>query len=217
MKPSLIQILSGTLAAVSFTLCGCTNQQLLSPLARAFGEPPESELAVCRAAYARLQSRLPASQIQIEHVMFAPGHDRQWRSDLAQALAQEAGARMKAHFEAASGPPDVSFPQKMYHNQLRYLWDRSRDYARSVKAVPPGVDYLCFVEVFVGPQGNVAAIQVYLFESQGQLAYIRLYNNSHFGNDLSPEGDATIRFVAGSLLDIQRLAPEQAFPPYGIG
>ncbi len=217
MKPSLIQVLSGTLAAASFALCGCTNQQLLSPLARAFGAPPESELAVCRAAYARLQNRLPASQILMEHVMYAPGHDRQWRSDLAQALAQEAGARMKVRFEAASRPPDASFPQKMYHNQLRYLWDRSRDYARSIKAVPSGIDYLCFVEVFVGPQGKVAAIQVYVFESQGQLAYIRLYNNAHFGNDLSPEGDAAIQFVTGSLLDIQRLAPEQAFPPYGIG
>jgi hypothetical protein len=217
MKPSLIQALSRTLAAVSFALCGCTNQQLLSPLARALGEPPESELAVCRAAFARLQNRFPVSQIQIEHIMYAPGHDRYWRSDLAQALAQEAGARMNVRFETAIRPPDVSFPQKMYHNQLRYLWDRSRDYARCVKAAPPGADYVCFVEIFVGPQDNVAAIQVYVFEGQGQLAYIRLYNNHHFGNDLSLEGDAAIRFVTGSLLDIQRLAPEQAFPPYGIG
>jgi hypothetical protein len=157
----------------------------------------------------------------MEHVMYAPGHDRYWRSDLAQSLAwaltQESGARTKLRFEAASRPPEVSFPQKMYHNQLRYLWDRSRDYARCVKAAAPGADYVCFVEIFVGPQGKVAAIQVYVFESQGQLAYIRLYNNSQFGNDLSLEGNAAIQFVTGSLLDIKYLAPEQAFPPYGIG
>ena len=220
MKPSLIQVLSSALAAAVFGLCGCTHQQLLSPVARAFGVPPESELAVCRAAYARLQGRLSASRVLVEPVMYAQGNQRQWRGDLARALARESGARMKVRLEAAGSPPEVGFPQMMYHNQLRYLWDRSRDYARSVKAAPPAADYVSFVEIFVGsPSGQkvqVAAIQVYVFDDQGQLAYCRLYNGAHFGN-LSPEGDAVINFVMGSFLDILRLAPEQAFPPYGVG
>ena len=222
MKTPLVLVLSVALVSVGFTIFGCTHQQVLSPIARAFGVPPESELAACRLAYARLQGGLLRSRLLVEPVMLAPGGHRQWRGDLAQSIARTASLRTHTRFDATSTPPEVSFPEKMYHNQLRYLWDRSRDYERCVKSSPPSLDYVCFVEIFVGRQENgapekVAAIQVYVFEKQGQLAYTRLYNSAHFGPGLSLEGEAAVEFVAGSLADILHMAPEQAFPPYGVG
>ena len=196
---------------------GSAEQILLYPLARLFGEPPESELALCRSALGRLEARLAPSRVLGEPVMFAPGHERQWRSDWAQTLALKAGARSHGQFTVAAAPPEVAFPAKMYHNQLGYLWDRARDYKRSLREVPPGIDYLCFVEIFTGPDGNVAAIQVYLFERGGQLAFARLFNSAHFGPRLSLSGDAALLFVVNSLFDTLVLPPERVFPPYGIG
>jgi len=212
-------------ASVGFILTGVAalgssasaEQILLYPLARAFGVPPESELAICRAAFGRLETRFDTSRILVEPVMYAPGHQRQWRGDWAQAPAQKAGARSRAQFTVASAPPDVPFPSKMYHNQLRYLWDRSRVYGPSVKAVAAGVGYVWFVEVFTGPDGNVAAIQAYIFERGGQLAFARLFNSGHFGPRLSPEGDAALLFVVKTLFETLTLPPERAFPLYGIG
>ena len=195
---------------------GSTGQMLLYPLARLFGVPPESEMALCRAALGRLEARFDASTVLVEPVMFAPGHERRWQGDWARTLAQGAGVRSKARLTVAAAPPGVAFPARMYHNQLRYLWDRARDYGGSVREAPAGFDYVWFVEIFSGPDGNVGAIQTYIFERGGQLAFARLFNSAHFGR-LSLQGGQALQFVVKSVFDSLSLPPERVFPPYGVG
>ena len=151
----------------ALAVSGC--HEALYPVALAFGSPPESELAVCREAFRQLQLHVETSRVQVEPVLFAVDHDRQWRTDVAQAIVAEAGTHTKAKLEVAAAP-DVSFPTEMYHNQLHYLWDRSTEYARWIKAAHPGADYILCTEVF-GHEGKVAAIQVYIFDAKGQVAY----------------------------------------------
>jgi hypothetical protein len=199
------------IAALAVSSC----REALYPVARAFGSPPESELAVCRVAFRQLQMHLETSRVQVEPVLFAVDHGRQWRNDVAQAIVVEAGAHTKAKLEAATAP-DVSFPSKMYHNQLRYLWDRSREYARWIKVAPPGADYVLCAEVF-GHEGKVDAIQVYVFDAKGQIAYCRLFNSHHFGKNLPLEGEGHVRLMVKVLFDDLRKDANVIFPPYGVG
>ena len=197
----------------AFALSSC--REALYPVARAFGSPPESELAVCREAFRQLQMHIETSRVQVEPVLFAVDHDRQWRTDVAQAIVVEAGAHTKAKLEVAAAP-DVGFPAEMYHNQLHYLWDRSTEYARWIKAAHPGADYVLCTEVF-GHEGKVAAIQVYLFDAKGQIAYCRVFNSHHFGGNLPLEGEGHVRLMVKVLFDDLRKDANVIFPPYGVG
>jgi hypothetical protein len=207
----------GLLAAVAaLALGGC--RQIIYPLARAFGSPPEAELARCRIAFEQYRTKLEASRVLVVPVYFIPdlkNSDRQWRSDLAAALVRAAGPRTKARFEVAVMAPQIKATH-FGHNQMRYLWERSEAYATWIKATPPGADYVWCVEIF-GFNGKVVAIQLYAFEAKGQLAYCRLFNSHQFGDNLWLNDEASIQLVVNTLLEALRLEPEAVFPPYGVG
>jgi hypothetical protein len=191
------------------------NEIFLYPLARAFGAPREAELVRCRTAFQGLQSRLAASRVLVAPVLFVDGPRREWRKDLAEAMVQEMQARVGASFEVVGAAPDVA-PARFRRNQLRYLWERGAQYAGWVKAAPPAGDYVWCAEIW-GHGGKVAAIQVYILDPAGQVAYCRLFNSHHFGNQLPLEGDDAVRLVVNALVrDLQR-DPKALFPPYGVG
>jgi len=180
-----------------------------------FGSPAESDLALCRVAFVQLKDHLGTSRVRIEPVHFADGPTRQWRYDWAESLAREARLHSTAKFELAPIAPGV-VPTHFGRNQMSYLWERGAVYSNWLKASPPGADYVWCVEIFAR-DGHVGAIQVYVFDAKGQVAYCRLFNSHHFGANLSAEGDEAIRLVVKSLFENLLLDPEKLFPPYGIG
>ncbi|MCX6943597.1 MAG: hypothetical protein NT173_02340 [Opitutales bacterium] len=209
-------IVFGALAlVVGLAIAGC--QQAVYPLARAFGSPPESELALCRTAFQQLQSRLATSRVRVEPVYCASHSqaNRLWRDDLAQLLVREAGTRTQARFVIAPMRPDVG-PTVFGHNQMRYLWERATAYSHWLKEAPPGADYVWCVEIF-GAKGTVGAIQIYIFDAKGQVAYCRLFNSHQFGTNLSMESEEPIRLVVKTLFEDLLRDPKAVFPPYGVG
>ena len=211
MKP---KVRNAVLALVA--ILGVTNCQVaLYPVARAFGSPPESDLATCREAFGRLQQRLATSRVRVEPVLFVHGSGRTWRLAMAQALVEEAAAHTAANFEIAAGRPDVA-PRNIGHNQMRYLWERAADYAHWLKATRPETDYVLCTEIWAR-QDRVEGIHVYVFTAEGQIAYCRLFNSHHFGNSLPAEGVAHVRLMVKQLFDDLRLDAAVVFPPYGIG
>ena len=208
-------------ALVLFALVGCTHQQLLSPVARAFGAPPESELVRCRIAFRLLQARLETSRVQVEPVMFAEGGEglwrdsnRKWRYDLAQAIVNQVGAHTKASLHVATTAPNVSFPQGMHHNQLGYLWDRENEYAKWVKTASVKDDYVLIAEVFSGQGKKEEAFQLYVFDARGQVALCRL---CRIGGHQPDEDTLSVRAAVNLLLNTLRMDADVIFPPYGWG
>jgi len=189
---------------------------LFYPFARAFGSPPESELVNCRKAFTRLQTQLGTSRILIQPVLFVGSPRATWRDRPARELRRglkEGG--IQARFEIAGAAPEVHRPQ-LGHNQLRYLWQRSRDYSEWVRSAKPPGDYILFAEVFAH-DGKVGAIHVFILDSSGQVAYCRLFNSHQFGPDLLADDGAPEHWIVSHLLkDLQRESTE-LFPPYGIG
>ncbi|MFI5356650.1 MAG: hypothetical protein ACHQ4G_04880 [Opitutales bacterium] len=221
MKMSLVQVLSGVWGATVFALVGCTTNQLMSPVTRALGVPPESELAKCRMALQRLQARLEASKVRMEPVMFASGGDgrwqggvRQWRTDLAEAIVREARTRTKAALAVANTGPQVTFPEKMYHNQLAYLFARAEIYSRWVKSTRPTEDYVLIVEIFEGSGKREGAIQVYVFDAQGQVAICRL---TRFPGGPPGIEKAPVKPAVNILFETLHTDARVAWPPYGWG
>lgn len=188
---------------------------LLYPLARAFGSPPEAELARCRQAFQQLQTRLETSRVMVQPVFLVDDGERTWRKNLAERVVREAGAHTKARLILADTAPAVA-PARLGHNQLRYTWERAAEYTRWVKATRPAEDYVWFIEIW-GAQGKVAAIQVYLLESSGQVAYCRLFNSHQFGPDLALHGDAAIRLAVHRFFQDLPKDPRAIFSPYGVG
>lgn len=223
MKPLKKKMLYGVLTLfgmlttmVVLAFAGCRGA--LYPLARAFGFPPESELTLCRAAFEQFRSRLDSSRVRVAPVYFVPelGHfSPQWRSDLARSLIGEAKARTPAQFSLAPAAPEVE-PTIFGHNQMRYLWERAPAYSRWLKTASTDADYIWCVEVF-GVSNRVGAIQVYVFDAKGQVAYCRLFNSHHFGDNLPLGGEEPIRLVIKTLFEDLRRDSKTVFPPYGVG
>ena len=198
---------------VGLAIAGC--RQTLYPLARAFGSPPESELALCRAAFLKLQGQFPHSRVRLEPVYFAAYGSRHWRYDLAENLAHEAARHTSAQFALAPIRPEID-PTHLGHNQMAYFWERAAIYGNWIKSAPPGADYVWFVEIF-GQGTNVAGIQLYVFDAHGQLAYGRLFNSHHFGPNLPLDSDDVVRLIIEHLFKDLTREPTQIFPPYGVG
>ncbi|HVZ64061.1 MAG TPA: hypothetical protein VG936_05685 [Lacunisphaera sp.] len=193
---------------------GC--EILLYPLARAFGAPPESELVRCRQAFQQLQAHLRESRVPVQPVFCVGGGRAVWRRMTAVALAREASDQTRADLVVPrNGAPAVP-PTEFGHNQLRYLWTRAAVYTDWVKANPPAADYVWIAEIF-GHGGKVGAIQVYILDAGGQVAYCRLFNSHHFGSNLPLESDAAVQLIVRSFFEDLKKSAEQIFPPYGIG
>ena len=216
MKSSLAKFLCAlSLGGLMLPTLEAGGEILLYPLARAFGSPPESELARCRQAFRGLQSDLGKSRVVVAPVYFVDSPHRSWRPDMAEMICREARTHTGATFEVAAARPKVS-TAKLGHNQLRYLWDRASEYSVWVKAARPAGDYICLAEVW-GRDGKVGAIHVFVFDSSGQVAYCRLFNSHHFGDNLALAGDDAIRLIVKSLFEDLQREPTRIFPPYGVG
>ena len=87
-------VLVGLAMAVVLAALGC--RETMYPFARAFGSPPESELAQCREAFRLLQSCLATGRVQVQPVLFIEDGRRQWRHDLAQAIVTLPDGRIVA-------------------------------------------------------------------------------------------------------------------------
>ncbi len=190
---------------------------LLYPFARAFGSPPEAELARCRVAFSRLAADWNHAHILVLPVWQAglqvEPRPENWRQDLAFALARGAGAP-PGRFRMADAAPAVA-PMEMGHNQLRYLWQRAELYRRWVQESSPAADYVWCLEL-LGPPDHVVAIQVYIFDRSGQIAYCRLYNSHQFGRPALTFKRALGLVIHHLREDLQR-DPLAVFPPYGVG
>ena len=216
MKTTINRILTAlVLGGVMLPPLTAGNEIFLYPLARAFGSPSEAELVKCRQAFRQFQSNLTTGRVAVMPVFFVDGGRREWRPDLAQAIIREAGARTAAKLEVAPSAPVVA-PAVLGHNQLRYLWARAAVYADWVKAAHPAGDYIWFVEIW-GHDGNVGAIQVYVLDARGQVAYCRLFNSHQFGPSLSLQGAEPIRLLVRHLFEDLPQDPDKIFPPYGVG
>src|ERR1017187_1298910 len=191
------------------------TEMLLYPVARAFGSPSESELALCRVAFKQLQTDLCKSRVVVMPVLFADAGRCQWRNDLAAVEMRELAARTSAKIEVTTVEPKVASPPR-FHNQLRYLTKRSAVYRDWIKAAHPSGDYVLFTEIF-GGGGKVGAIQIYLFDSSGQIAYCRLLNSHQFGPNLSLAGADAVKLIVNTFFDNLKWDAKKLFPPYGVG
>ena len=187
----------------------------LYPVARAFGSPSESELARCRVAFKQLQAGLEKSRVVVMRVCFAEAGRCQWRSDLAAAEMRELATRTSAKLEVSLAEPKVAATPR-FHNQLRYLWNRSTEYRDWIKAAHPPGDYILVTEIF-GGGGKVGAIQIYLFDSSGQVAYGRLLNSHQFGSNLPITGEGAVKLIVNTFFDNLKWDAKKLFPPYGVG
>jgi hypothetical protein len=216
MKTTISRILAAfVLGGVMLPPLKAGNEIFLYPLARAFGSPSESELAKCRQAFSRLQSGLGTSRVAVTPVLFVDGGRREWRPDLAEAIIREAGTHTTAKLAVAAPAPVVA-PAALGRNQLRYTWERAAAYAEWVKAAHPAADYIWFVEIW-GHDGKVGAIQVYVLDARGQVAYCRLFNSHQFGPNLPLPGDEPVRLLVRRLFEDLQKDPNKIFPPYGVG
>ena len=192
---------------------------LFYPLARMFGSPSESELVRCRAAFQQMQTNFNNSRVVVMPVLFADADtdakNGQWRGDLAAAEMREMSVQTTAKIEVSATEPKVAMP-KPFHNQLRYITKRSAVYGSWIKAAHPPGDYIFVSEIF-GGKGIVYAIQIYVFDSSGQLTYSRLLNSHQFGNNLPLTGDAAVKRIAKTFLNNLKEDVKKIFPPYGVG
>lgn len=216
MKSSLKNTVAAlVLAGLALSTARAGSEILLYPLARAFGSPPESELVKCRQAFRELQSGLGGSRVVVEPVLFVDGHRRQWRADLAGSLCREAAARTTAKLVVAPSNPSV--PQARFrHNQLRYTWERAAQYAGWVREAHPAGDFVWCAEIW-GHDGKLGAVQVYLLDPSGRIAYCQLFNSHHFGENLPLEGDRAVRLIVEAVFEHLRWDADRVFPPHGVG
>jgi len=162
-----------------------------------------------------LQAQMGTSRVVVQPVMFVNQGERIWRRDLAEAIVQQSEAQTRAKFEVASAAPTAA-PTKFGHNQMRYTWERAAAYGQWVKDTHPAGDFLWVCEIW-GHEGKVAAIQVYVLDASGQIAYCRLYNSHQFGPNLPLAGDEPIKLLVKQLFKDLPRDPKQIFPPYGVG
>ncbi len=216
-KTTLSRILAAlALGGVMLPPLQAGNDILLYPLARAFGSPPESELAKCRQAFQQMQSHLGESRVAVQPVLCIGRNGGTWRRKLAVDLAREAELHTTAELTVPrTGAPAVE-PTELGHNQLRYLWKRATVYSNWVKADHPAVDYIWIAEIW-GHDGKVGAIHFFVLDARGQIAYCRLYNSHQFGPNLPLKGDAAVRLFVRRFFEDLMETPEKVFPPYGVG
>ncbi len=200
---------------LGLTLAQAGTEIFLYPLARAFGGQSESELARCRAAFKQMQTNFDRSRVVVMPVLFADAGRCQGRSDLAAAEMRELATRTSAKIEVPSVEPKIAAPPR-FHNQLRYFSKRSTVYRDWIKAAHPSCDYVLVTEIF-GGAGNVGAIQIYLFDSSGQIAYCRLLNSHQFGSNLPLAGEDAVKLIVNTFFDNLKWDAKKLFPPYGVG
>lgn len=194
---------------------------LMAPLARFFGVPPEAELAKCREAFRRYQAQPPGTPADLWPVLRLAsdesGRHREWSVDLARSFAARletvgaTGLRLQVVAEPPAAPA-----AKMGRNQLSYTWARGGQYAAVVRERKTSADFVWIVEVWAA-QGKVSALQIFLLEADGQVAYLRAYNSHQFGKNLPLESEAWMDFLISHLRRDLARPPEEIFPPDGVG
>lgn len=196
---------------------------LMAPLARAFGVPPEAELAKCREAFRRFQAEAPRAEMLLLPVFRSDYEDtggaRGWSKPLAGAFVKRWEAMGLSdlildidHSTLAQHLP----PPRMGHNQLRYLWERGAQYAQVLREAKLDTGYAWAVEVWA-VRGTVTALQIYIIEADGQIAYLRAYNSHQFGKNLPLAGEAWMDFLITRLRQDLARPPEEIFPRDGVG
>lgn len=195
------------------------TEVLLYPFARAFGSPSEAELARCRAAFRQFQARDADCRVLVQPVMFVSrqqsGSTVAYRADLADDLIKRLTPALHAGLCRAETVPAVARAD-FKRNQLRYTWTRAAQYSDYTARAHPKADYVLFTEVWAAGR-KVAALQIYLLNSSGQIAYCRLFNSHQFGNALPLEGPAWMEFLTRHFLQDLSREPGQVFPKYGVG
>ncbi len=196
---------------------------LMAPLARAFGVPPEAELAKCREGFRRFQAEAPRAEMVLLPAFRInrdeSGAERGWSLPMAAAFIKRWEMMGLAEFVLAvdhSKRVERVPPLKMGRNQLRYLWARGAQYAQVLREEKAPFDYVWAIEVWAG-RGQVAALQVYIFAADGQIVYLRAYNSHQFGQNLPLAGEAWMDFLITRLRQDLVRPPEEIFPRDGVG
>ena len=169
----------------------------------------------CRVAFKQMQTNFDKSRVVVMPVLFADAGRCRWRNDLAAVEMRELATRTSAKIEMSSVAPKVASPPR-FHNQLRYLSKRSTVYRDLIKAAHPAGDYVLVTEI-LGGGGKVGAIQIYLFDASGQVAYSRLLNSHQFGPNLPLAGEDAVKLIVNTFFDNLKWDAKKLFPPYGVG
>jgi len=189
---------------------------MMYPLARAFGSPSEGELKKCRAAFDRLKTGQATLRLKLYPALDPVGHRKSGYPGTTAVQADLLAAKAWSHCSAADALPGVA-ATPLGSNQMRYSWNRARDYGKWVASARPEGDFHVFTEILAGPSSGIIGIQMYVVDASGQVAYQRLMNSHHFGG--TPPGDAETasRLILQVFLrDLERPS-DQVFPPYGVG
>lgn len=196
---------------------------IMAPLARAFGVPPEAELAKCREGFRRFQAEAPMAEMRLLPVFRFDREEARTEAGWTLPLAGQFMRRWEA-----MGLPDMILdldrsklvqrvaPPNFGHNQLRYLWERGAQYAQVLREAKLDTDYVWAIEVWAG-RGKVGALQVYIFSADGQIVYLRLFNSHQFGENLPFAGEAWMDFLITRLRQDLVRPPEEIFPRDGVG
>lgn len=196
---------------------------LMAPLARAFGVPPEAELAKCREGFRRFQTEAPVAEMVLLPAFRIDreegGGERGWSLPIAATFSKRWEAMGLAELVLGVDRSKLVQrvpPARMGHNQLRYLWERGAQYAQVLRDEKVDADYIWAIEVWAG-RGKVAALQVYIFAADGQIVYLRAYNSHQFGQNLPYAGEAWMDFLITRLRQDLVRPPEEIFPRDGVG
>jgi hypothetical protein len=209
--------LLGACLALSAPLSfGC--KPMLYPAARMFGSPPERELAACRAQYRRLQTDLPGASLVVHPPCIFTREGNRWDRALSAGISQALAAR-GFHPVAFEGPDPRLEGKGPGANQMRFTWNRARDYARWTAETQPEGAWHLYSDLLVDAGGTIRGMEIYILDGQGHLALVRLVNSHHpvFQGIQAGSLPSGCEVLAETLQNTLRLPPERLYPPYGVG
>jgi hypothetical protein len=197
-------------------ITGC--KPMLYPVARMFGVPAESELAVYRVTFQRLKGALPQDHLVV-HTPCVFRHDGgKWDKELTPCMAEALTAQgfHAVPFEGADpkiggDPPGA--------NQLRFTWRRAREYAKWTAENRPAGAWHLYTDLVVDGGGTIDGMEFFIVDGQGNLALVRLLNSHHPSFQGIQRGSLAsgCSVLARTLQITLTFPPERLFPPYGIG
>jgi len=204
----------GVIAVLLLLVQGC--QLMMYPCARAFGSPSESELKQCRAAFEHLKEGRTTARTVVYPVVNPRQEQPMALAGTAAYVAEQLQAKGWTNCTIATNPPAVA-GTPLGHNQLRYMWDRAHGYSQWVRDSQPAGDFHLFIEILSARSGEIIGIHCYVVDATGQIAYVRLSNSHHFGDQPPQDSEAACQFILKFLLHSLESPAEIVFPKYGVG
>ncbi len=222
MKPLENHIIKILLILI-ISLASASCEVMLYPLARAFGNPSESEFKVFRKNFIDLQENISTSKIAV----FPPGivndQKQEWQPDVAKQMAEIMQQRTAIDAYDISEMPDLEFTP-VGRSQSRFQWKRVEAYSAWVaeaQPVPAG-DFIMFTDFICSPDSNcqyVGGVNVYVSDAQGNISIASVINSKHgIYHRVQPDSFRDCAVMAVERLNrVLSMDVMDFYPPYGIG